>query len=664
MTRATRPSYALSLAPALVLAVAMSVAVPLSAQGRSAGGPPLDIAGLEVAAYEDYRTSAGSMEDGVWTLDLEARPAAWYPWGPEGQGVRAHVLAVPGEPARVPGPMIRVPSGTPVRVTLRNTFPDTLVVRGLWDRSGEVGRGPAGALGGRPTVVGPGETAEVRFTPTTTGTFSWMGRVMADGWSDGPPPGLPREGNDRAMLGALVVDPPGAIPDPEERVFLISHWADPTLEGSFEPASRFLINGRSWPATERLSYAQGDTVRWRVVNFTGRVHPMHLHGFYFAVDARGDQGGEVVYEAEERQMAVTEALDPGETVRMTWVPTEPGNWIFHCHLMRHMSWLQTADLDHPPGDHPPEDARGEDLMGGLVLGIHVAARPGHVADDGAPRRRLDLHVTRRPGVFDDAAGYGFVLEDEAPPAADSVRFPGSPIVLTRDEPTEIVVHNRADVALGVHWHGLELESWADGVPGWSGSPGSMRPAVQPGDSFVVRMTPPRAGTFMYHAHSEPGHQLAQGLYGPFLVLEPGEAWDPVTDRVFLLGSLGYGQDPPPAVNGRRAPAPVELRAGRDYRLRFMHISPDDDKQVRLLEGEEPVSWRAVAKDGADLPPALVQDVPADLSIDVGETYDFVWTPEPGDYTLRVITTFDRGTAAFPREAPSPVTQEIRVRVRP
>ncbi|NIP83950.1 MAG: multicopper oxidase domain-containing protein [Gemmatimonadetes bacterium] len=425
-----------------------------------------------------------------------------------------------------------------------------------------------------------------------------------------------------------------------------------------------MINGRSWPATERLYYEPGDTVRWRVVNMTGRIHPMHLHGFYFSVDARGDQGGEVVYGDGERQLAVTETLAPGQAARVSWIPTEPGNWIFHCHLMRHMSWLQTADVHEPPADHPPAGAAGEDLMGGLVMGIRVNPPPGFEADDDAPRRRLDLHITRRPGVFGDAAGYGFVLQDGPPPAADSVRFPGSPIVLTRGEPAEIAIHNRADVALGVHWHGLELESWADGVPGWSGYPDAIRSAVEAGDSFVVRMTPPRAGTFMYHAHSEPGHQLAQGLYGPFLVLEPGAAWDPETDRVFLLGSLGHGQDPPPAVNGRHDPPPVDLRAGHSYRLRFMHISPDDDKDVRLLDEGEPVTWRAVAKDGADLPPALVREVPAELRIDVGETYDFLWTPEPGDYTLRVVTTFDRGTFAFPREAPPPATQDISVRVRP
>src|SRR5690606_36991912 len=156
---------------------------------------------------------------------------------------------------------------------------------------------------------------------------------------------------------------------------------------------------------------------------------------------------------------------------------------------------------------------------------------------------------RRPGVFGDDAGYGFVLQQgDTPPAADSVAFPGSLIVLTRGEPTTIAVHNNADVPLGVHWQHLEPERWADGVPRWSGRPDATRPAIPPGSTFTVRMTPPRAGTFMYHAHGEPGHQLAQGLYGPFLVLEPGEAWDRETDRLFLLGSLGTGTDAPPAIN--------------------------------------------------------------------------------------------------------------------
>ena len=650
---------------AVIIAACLSgvASASLAAQVRSAGGPPLDVAGLEVAGFEDYRSPIGRRVGGEVVATLEARPAAWYPWGEEGQGLRAHVFAVPGERARVPGPMIRVTTGTPVRVRVRNTFPDTLIVRGLADRKPGP-PGPPAFLRRAPLVVPPGATAEAEFTPTTPGSFFFFGRVLGSGWSAGPSPGLPADGLDRALTGLIIVDEAGIEPSPGERIFLISHWADPRLEGSYLPATRFMINGRSWPSTERLAYTQGDTVRWRVINMTGREHPMHLHGFFFRVDARGDQTGEVAYDASQRRMAVTETLAPTQTMRLTWVPTEPGNWIFHCHFMRHMSWLQTSDLQEPPDGHPPERAEGEDLMGGLVLGITVRPRPGHASAATGPRRHLDLHIGRRPGVFGDDAGYGFVLQNgDVPPAPDSVVFPGSPIVLTRGEPAEIQVHNNSDVRLGVHWHGLELESWADGVPGWSGAPGAVRPAIAPDSTFTVRMTPPRAGTFMYHVHSEPGHQLAQGLYGAFLVLEPGVEWDRETDRLFLLGSLGAGIDAPPAINGQREHPPLELDAGRTYRLRFMHISPDDDKRVRLLSGDSPVTWRHVAKDGADLPAAQVRDVPAELRIHVGETYDYLWTPAPGTYTLAVRTTFDQGVAGFPRDAPSPRVQEIRIRVR-
>lgn len=650
---------------ALGLALA---AADASAQGRTAGGAPLDVAGLEVAAEQDHRTAAGRSVEGVLHVSLEAREAAWYPWGPDGQGLRAHVFAEAGRPASVPGPMIRVAAGTPVRLTLHNTFADTLLVRGLNARGGRGGPGaPGGALAGLigdSVVVPPGATTEVSFTPDAPGTYAYFGRVLVDGWSGGPVPGLPAEGTDRALSGVLVVDPAGIEPPLDERIFLITHWADPRVPGSAVPASRFMINGRSWPHTERLVYDTGEEVRWRVVNLTGREHPMHLHGFYFRVDARGDQTGETAYAPDDARMAVTETLLPAQSMRLTWVPTEPGSWLFHCHFMRHMSWIQAAEVGSAPADHPPEGSEGEELMGGLVMGIEVRSVGDSAPEDVRPRRRLDLHVGMRPGVFGEEPGYGFVLQDgPTPPAADSVRFPGSPIVLTRGEPTEITVHNHADVPLGVHWHGLELESWADGVPGWSGEPGARRPAVDPGGTFTVRMTPPRAGTFMYHVHSEPGHQLSQGLYGPFLVLERGEVWDSDRDRPFLLGSLGAGMDAPAAVNGRAEPEPIDLAAGGTYRLRFMHISPDDDKRVALLRGDTPVTWRPVAKDGADLPERQLRDMPAELRIFVGETYDFLWSPEPGDYTLQVVTTFDRGVPAFPRDAPAPETQVVRIRVR-
>jgi manganese oxidase len=168
-------------------------------------------------------------------------------------------------------------------------------------------------------------------------------------------------------------------------------------------------------------------------------------------------------------------------------------------------------------------------------------------------------------------------------------------MLWRGEPSEIMVHNNADVALGVHWHGLELESWADGVPGWSGHADAIRHAIAPGSSFAVRMTPPRAGTFMYHVHSEPGHQLSQGLYGAFVVLDSGQAWDEETDKLFLLGSLGSGIDPPPAINGMRQPDPMELRAG--HVQASLHAHQSRRRQARSVAGQRSTGDMEACREG-------------------------------------------------------------------
>ena len=87
----------------------------------------------------------------------------------------------------------------------------------------------------------------------------------------------------------------------------------------------------------------------------------------------------------------------------------------------------------------------------------------------------------------------------------------------------------------------------------------MNPWDAPGRTFTAKFTPARAGTFIYHTHWHDEAQLAGGLYGALLVLEPGRRYDPTTDHVFILGYDGppvLAQRPPYALNGRRPPAPV------------------------------------------------------------------------------------------------------------
>lgn len=638
-----------------ILAVATALAGTALLLPDSAHAQSVDDGTHEVR-YETYREGVGRLVDGVWRVQLTAREVDWQPRGEGTPVLKAHAFRSDEGVAHIPGPMIRVEVGTPVEVTVTNGLDRELVVRGLSDRglpgdTIEAGIGLTVALPIMPPdalTLQAGETRSVRFTPTRPGTFVYYGRTP----SATPPLSdeiFSADGPDGPFVGPLVVDSLGGGPDPNEQVMLITRWADLALDPtSWDVSWRMMINGRAWPATERLEYTVGDSVTWRVINVALHPHPMHLHGFYFELHARGDQMGDTTFLPGERRLAVTEFLDGGgQTMRIRWVAETAGNWLFHCHLIRHMASNQRIPGEAEPDPDAGMDDHAMQGMAGMVMGIHVRPDPDHVPGPPEPvQRRIDLFTSLRDGVVEGEPAISFITSSGgAVPALDSVHIPGSPLVLTRDEMTEIVVHNRLDIPFGVHWHGLELESRYDGVADWSGMRGRAIPPIQPGDSFAVRIDPPRAGSFIYHVHSEPGHELTQGMYGPFLVLEPGERYDPELDKIILMGSWGSVTNEMQAVvNGSADPEPMELRVGERYRLRFMHMSADDDKSVRLLEDGEPVEWTLVAKDGADLPAALVAPSPAEVPIiGVGETYDFVWTPTtPGARTLEIVTFYYPG----------------------
>src|SRR5205085_7672534 len=132
--------------------------------------------------------------------------------------------------------------------------------------------------------------------------------------------------------------------------------------------------------------------------------------------------------------------------------------------------------------------------------------------------------------------------------------------------------NHLSESTAMHWHGIELDSYFDGVPGFGGQGDRIAPPIAPGGSFVARFTPPRAGTFIYHTHWHDDAQLAGGLYGALLVLEPGERYGPSTDHIVVIGFNGVhdsSDNEPFAINGRAQPRPLVFRAGMPNRLRLI-----------------------------------------------------------------------------------------------
>jgi manganese oxidase len=601
---------------------------------------------LPKAEPNDQRKPAGRMVNGELEVNLEAVEAEWYPRGREGPRIITPAFSEAGRSPHVPGPLIRTSAGTPVVVRVHNKMERTIIVRGLLDRAtmGSPKRPlyadslDADFFFADSLTVPPGETREVRFTPLAEVTSFYYGRLAAPegGFAN---PFLPGNfGNEGIFLGGFIVDPPEVTTIPDERVFLITRWGDRSEPSTLTTTFKFMINGLSWPFTERLEHDVGDTLRWRIVNTSAITHPMHLHGFYFRVDGRGDTDTDTMYTPDKRSLVVTDVMPDFSTLRLTWVPDRPGNWLFHCHLIRHMSSLQRFDAEGEPQHHTMDnlmDPMEMDDMAGLILGLVIN---GDSPVEDPPQRSIFLWASKTPGVFDRFPALSFVATNGPEPPIDTLVVPGSPLVLKQNEPTEIIIHNRLEFPISVHWHGLEVLSHYDGVANWSGSPGSIQPPIGPGDSARVLITPPRTGTFIYHIHGEMGFELSQGLYGPFLVFPEGEIWNKETDRIFVLAARGARRDPPAVVNGRELPSPQRFDPDKSYRLRFIHISPDASKQVRLLSEGKPVSWQPRAKDGAELPDGVRTLEPAIRNLGVGETFDAEWRPgKPGVYTLEVVT---------------------------
>ena len=178
----------------------------------------------------------------------------------------------------------------------------------------------------------------------------------------------------------------------------------------------------------------------------------------------------------------------------------------------------------------------------------------------------------------------------------------------------------------IHWHGIELESVNDGVAGWSGDTRQTTKLVPAGGTLDVWFTPPRAGTFIYHTHAHDPNQLSSGMYSALLVVPDRTKYNAELEKVVLLGGSGPAStDFSPApfeLNRSTNPLPMTLKAGTKYRFRLINISPNFNGIVSLLGDNGPVQWRAVAKDGADLPPGQATARPARQPISVGETYDF------------------------------------------
>jgi FtsP/CotA-like multicopper oxidase with cupredoxin domain len=235
-------------------------------------------------------------------------------------GMKAHLWGYNGQS---PGPTIECVEGDKLRIFVTNKLPEHTTVHwhGLI-----VPNGMDGVGGLTQPHINPGKTFVYEFEARRSGTFMYHPHAdemvqMAMG-----------------MMGSFVVHPrdPKFMRVDRDFVFLLNAYdIDP---GSYMPKvmtmtdfNLWTFNSRAFPGIDPLVIRKGDRARVRVGNLTMTNHPVHMHGYHFAVTCT--DGGWVPESA--RWPEVTIDIPVGAMRAFEFVADEPGDWALHCHKSHH-----------------------------------------------------------------------------------------------------------------------------------------------------------------------------------------------------------------------------------------------------------------------------------------------------------------------------------------
>jgi len=263
-------------------------------------------------------------------------------------------------------------------------------------------------------------------------------------------------------------------------------------------------------------------------------------------------------------------------------------------------------------------------------------------------------------------------------------IPGPTLEFTEGEYAIIYVKNEMSVETSVHWHGLLLPNFYDGVPYLN------TPPIEPGHTQKYEFPIKQSGTYWYHSHTMLQEQ--SGVYGSIVIqpkekvldydkelvlvlsdwtnekpmnvlrnLKRGNEWYGIKkgtatplNQVIARGAFGAQLDfwrqrmegadiadvyyPAFLINGEESIDYPEFKAGEKIRLRMINGGASTSFWM-TFGGEIPV---LVSSDGLDVVPVERNKT----FIGVAETYDFIVTvPKEGKMEFRITAQDGSGTAS-------------------
>ena len=264
------------------------------------------------------------------------------------------------------------------------------------------------------------------------------------------------------------------------------------------------------------------------------------------------------------------------------------------------------------------------------------------------------------------------------------QIPGPVLEFTEGEYAVIYVENKMDVETSIHWHGMLLPNFFDGVPYLT------TPPIKPGTTFKYEFEIKQHGTFWYHSHTMLQEQ--SGVYGALMIhpkekkleydkdlvlvlsdwtnekpkdvlrfLKRGTEWYNIKkgtatplNQVIKRGALGAQLDfwrqrmegadiadiyyPAFLINGQEKVEYPEFKPGEKVRVRIVDGSASTSFWM-TFGGETPT---LVSADGKDIVPVKRNKT----FIAVAETYDFMVTiPDEGKIEFKIMAQDGSGTAS-------------------
>jgi manganese oxidase len=226
---------------------------------------------------------------------------------------------------QVHGPTLEAVEGDRVRIYVTNKLPAPTTVHwhGLM-----VPSGMDGVSGISQPPIMPGKTFVYEFTLHQHGTFMYHSHHDS----------MTQEA--LGLTGMFIIHPRKHEGPKVDRDFaiMLHEWRidpDTTRPNPLEMTdfNVLTMNGKAYPATAPLVIQQGERVRIRFGNLSSQDHhTIHFHGLEF-VETGMD--GSTLTPVQQRK-GNTVLVGVGQTRDIEFVANNPGDWVFHCHMLHHM----------------------------------------------------------------------------------------------------------------------------------------------------------------------------------------------------------------------------------------------------------------------------------------------------------------------------------------